>query len=127
MKTLIASVLLLAAVGAAGAQSPAQAPYKLVEQLDPSLEQIVGDAVLEKVFPGAGFFEGPTWVPGRPGYLIFTDVPHDVIYRLGPDGKVSVAVDGIHGDPDRMPLFDTGVNGRQKLTGPDGSAVDGQG
>jgi hypothetical protein len=52
MKTLMTSVLFLAAMVAAGAQAPAQVPYKLVEKLDLALDQIVGpDAVLEKVAP----------------------------------------------------------------------------
>ena len=128
MKTLTASILFLASMVAAGAQAPAPAPYKLVEKLDRTLDQIVAqDAVLEKVAPGTGVFEGPTWIPGRPGYLIFTDVASDVIYKLGPDGTVSIAVDNIHTDPDRGLLRDTGVNGMLKLSGPDGTAVDRQG
>ena len=45
--------------------------------------------------------EGPTWVRGQPGHLIFSDIPKNVINELGPDGKVFVVVDKIHtGDSD---------------------------
>lgn len=28
-----------------------------------------------------GFFEGPLWVPGRPGYLLYSDIPGNTIWR----------------------------------------------
>ena len=117
--------LLLLAFGLVRPAS-AQTPGKTVVVVDPRLEQIVSpDAVLEKVAPGTGFYEGPVWIAGRPGYLIFSDVSHNVINRLGPNGALSVVVDKIFtGDPSTLPDFDTGVNGIQKLMGPDGVAVD---
>src|SRR4029077_5010456 len=34
------------------------------------------------------FTEGTTWVAqGRSGYLLFTDIPANVIYKMSPDGK----------------------------------------
>src|SRR5437762_1138544 len=102
MKMLTASFLFLAldflTLGTVGAQTPA--PTKAVTVLAPEFEKILSpDAVLKTVFPGSGsFFEGPTWVVGRPGHLIFSDIPNNVIYQLGPDGKVFVAVDKIFTD-----------------------------
>ncbi len=129
---LTASLFLCFALGfLAVGKIDAQAPKKGVEVLDPSLEAILSpDATLKAVVPGTGFFEGPTWVPGRPGHLIFSDIPHNVINRLGPDGKVSVVVDKIFiGDSDTADFreYDTGAHGKQKLTGADGTAVDKEG
>src|SRR6266481_666012 len=101
MKMLTASLFLFLALGfltlgTVGAQT--SVPTKLVEILDPAFEEILSpDAVLKTVFPGdRSFMEGPTWVVGRPGHLIFSDIPKNVIYELGPDGKVFVVVDKIH-------------------------------
>jgi len=132
MKTRTASRLLYVAFGLLAIRTiAAQAPAKTVVVLDPALDAILSpDAALKTVVPGTGFFEGPTWVAGRPGHLIFSDIPHNVINKLGPDGKASIIVDKIFiGDSDTadVRLLDTGVNGMQKLTGADGTAVDNQG
>ena len=135
MKMVTASLLLFLALGfltlgTVGAQAPV--PTKLVDVLDPAFEKILSpDAVLKTVFPGnRSFFEGPTWVVGRPGHLIFSDIPNNVIYELGPDGKVFVVVDKIFtGDSATTDprASTTGVNGRPPLTGADGTAVDKEG
>jgi hypothetical protein len=122
MKTRTASRLLYVAFGLLAIRTiAAQAPAKTVVVLDPALDAILSpDAALKTVVPGTGFFEGPTWVAGRPGHLIFSDIPHNVINKLGPDGKASIIVDKIFiGDSDTadVRLLDTGVNGMQKLTG----------
>lgn len=133
MKMLAASLFLFLALDVLAVGTVlAQAPAKTVVVLDPALEKILSpDAVLKTVVPGTGFFEGPTWVKGRPGHLIFTDIPHNVVNKLGPDGKASVIVDNIFiGDSDTADprVLGTGANGvMQKLTGADGTAVDSEG
>ena len=129
MKMLTASLFLFLALGfltlgTVGAQT--SVPTKLVEILDPAFEEILSpDAVLKTVFPGdRSFMEGPTWVVGRPGHLIFSDIPKNVIYELGPDGKVFVVVDKIQTGDVAPPASNTG---RPVLTGADGTAVDKEG
>jgi gluconolactonase len=39
----------------------------------------------DRVASGFGFTEGPLWHPE--GYLLFSDIPGDTIYRLQPDGR----------------------------------------
>ena len=47
---------------------------------------------VEKVAGNFGFLEGPVWVH-KGNYLLFSDIPANVIYKYNPsDGKVSVAV-----------------------------------
>ena len=64
-----------------------------VVRLDPALDALVSaDAKVELVKSGFGFTEGPVWVQnGKSGYLLFTDTPGNVIWKLNPqDGSASV-------------------------------------
>src|SRR5262245_62486416 len=68
----------------------AQTNQAAVERLDPALDALVSaDAKVELVKGGFGFTEGPVWVQ-KGGYLLFTDIPGNVIWKLTPDGKASV-------------------------------------
>jgi gluconolactonase len=61
-----------------------------IERLDPALDAIVPrDAKLEKVATGFTFTEGPVW-SRELGALLFSDPNENTIYRLTPDGEVSV-------------------------------------
>jgi gluconolactonase len=74
--------LLLGFTSLALAQNPS------VRRLDPALDSLVAvDATIELAADGFGFTEGPVWM--RAGYLLFTDVPGNVIYKLA-EGKLSV-------------------------------------
>jgi len=60
-----------------------------IARLDPALDAIVSsDAVIEKLASGFQFTEGPVWHPD--GYLLFSDPNANTIYRLTPDGDLSV-------------------------------------
>ena len=66
-----------------------------VVKFDPALDALVSpDAKVEVVKGGFGFAEGPVWVQrGKTGYLLFSDIPANVIYKLTPDGNASVYLD----------------------------------
>jgi gluconolactonase len=67
-----------------------------VERLDPALDELVAaDAKVELVKGGFGFTEGVTWVQqGKSGYLLFSDIPANVIFKMTPqDGKTSLYLD----------------------------------
>src|SRR5436309_7321007 len=83
--------LVIAIVGALSSSlAAAQANEAAVERLDPALDALVSaDAKVELVKGGFGFTEGPVWVQ-KGGYLLFTDIPGNVIWKLTPDGKASV-------------------------------------
>lgn len=92
MKTLLAYVLLPIAVasGVLSAQTPGGSS---VIRLDPGLDGLVtSDAKLELLKGDYfGFLEGPVWVrEGQSGYLLFNDIPANVIYKWTPDGVLSV-------------------------------------
>jgi sugar lactone lactonase YvrE len=47
------------------------------------LSSIVGEAKIEKVLSGFQFTEGPLWIPD--GFLLFSDIPADTIYKYEPE------------------------------------------
>ena len=82
-------MFLAAGFGAGRAQAPPDNP---ILKMNPALDKIVpADAKLEKVVTGFTFLEGPVWVnAGKSRYLLFSDIPANVIHKLTPDGTVSV-------------------------------------
>lgn len=65
---------------------------KAVVRLDPALDALVSpDAKVELVKGGFGFTEGPVWMQqGKSGFLLFTDIPGNVVWKLTADGQASV-------------------------------------
>jgi gluconolactonase len=94
IRLLIAAIASMFASTFAAAQS---ASDRTVVRLDPALDALVSaDAKLETVKSGFGFTEGPVWVQkGKEGYLLFTDIPGNVIWKLTPDGKASVYLSNV--------------------------------
>ena len=85
-------LLVGAAALAQDAQDHPPVTAQAIVRLDPALDELVSpDAKVELVKGGFGFTEGPVWVQkGKEGYLLFTDIPGNVIWKLTPDGKASV-------------------------------------
>ena len=93
-KFLMAALAGLLASTAATAQSPSE---KSVVRLDPALDALVSqDAKVERIVGGFGFTEGPVWMgSGKNGFLAFTDIPGNVIYKLTQDGKATVYLSNV--------------------------------
>jgi gluconolactonase len=89
---VLASVLTCIAFGSLGAQTPSDHP---IVKLDPSLDGLMSpDAKLELVKGDFGFTEGIVWVDqGDSGYMLLSDMYANVIYKLTPEGKVSLYLD----------------------------------
>ncbi len=85
-------------------RTPAQ-DYSFLARLSPALDAIVPeDAKVEKVAENFGFLEGPVWVR-KGGYLLFSDIPANMIYKWSPDAaKLSVflAYSGFTGQDDSV-------------------------
>ncbi len=66
--------------------------------------------IAEKVAGGFGFTEGPVWV--RDGFLLFSDIPNNVILKWGPSGSISefLKPSGYDGS-DAIPGSHMGSNG----------------
>ena len=98
MKKLFISTALLCALIADTAAVPAQTAddKPAVVKIDPSFDALVSpDAKLQMVKTGYGFVEGIVWVQkkGKPGYLLLSDMPANVIFKLTPDGQQSLFMD----------------------------------
>ena len=83
------AIALAAIACAAGVRAQDEKPPTVV-RFDPALDALVSrDAKLELVKGGFGFTEGIVWVEkGR--YLLFSDIPANVIYKLTPKGAASI-------------------------------------
>ncbi len=87
--SLIVTVWAVALSGHLRAAEPARS----VIRIDPALDQIVApDARLEMLKTDYfGISEGPLWIQqGRTGYLLFSDIGANVIYKWTPGGALSV-------------------------------------
>jgi gluconolactonase len=140
MKNPSKSLLLAAIIGAIGfaalhAQQPSANPD--IERLDPALDAIVPpNAKLEML--KADYFgnvEGPVWVKeGSSGYLLFTDISANHIYKWTPDGKIAMFLDRTGFSSTNLDSLQTagyvgGYNGRFYPTsfGSNGTTLDPQG
>lgn len=135
------SACTLAVVLAWGGLIPAQArqqpqgdvPFKIVK-LDPALDLIVSpDAKLETLGDRFGLAEGPVWVParnGQDGYLLFSDIAANLIYRWSADRGLSVFLEkaGYTGKDALTVGQQTTTGGRIAilLIGPNGLTLDPQ-
>ena len=89
---LLAAFLFFCCAGFLRAQSPDTKP---VVKLDPSLDGVISsDAKLDLVKNDFGFTEGIVWVDkGKNSYLLLSDMYANVIYKLTPEGQVSLYLD----------------------------------
>lgn len=116
MTTLLVC-LLATATPAAAPPTPLEthrAPYPsfgTIERLDPALDKLLPpDAKLESLAEGFDWVEGPVWVK-QGGYLLFSDVPQNVVYKWVEGQGVSVFMkpSGDHGG--HTALKEPGSNG----------------
>jgi gluconolactonase len=129
---IIVLVVAAVAVGLAAAQTPR--PGSVVK-LDAALDAIVSPNAKVEVIKDDyfGIAEGPIWIKeGQSGYLLFSDIGSNNIYKLTPDGKLSVAIEktGWSGtDTATLQAYISGFNGRIYTVafGSNGIAMDPQG
>ncbi len=78
-----------------GGKADHAAGNKVVLRLDPALDALISpDAEFQKLKGGFGFTEGITWVArGNSGYVLFSDMWTNQIYKLTPDGQLSLYLD----------------------------------
>src|SRR5882724_13010872 len=63
---------------------PASGALGTIERLDPALDELLPKrAIIEKLAEGFDWSEGPVWMPG--GYLLFSDVPLNTIFKWDPN------------------------------------------
>ena len=115
-------VLALVVLPARGEEKPVTT-IGTVERLDPKLDDYIApDAKIEKLAEGFEWAEGPVWVKDG-GYLLFSDIPHNVVHRWSADKGLSefLKPSGFTG---KQPPEGTKEPGSNGLTiGPDGQLV----
>ena len=114
----------------AQAQAPPARDFRIVK-LDPSLDAIVSaDAKLETLGEHFGLTEGPVWIEdARGGYLAFSDLTANVIYKRTPAGQLSVLAENIYDGPDLLNVGQQTRSGRMAviIIGSNGMTLDRQG
>lgn len=81
-------LLVIAMTFFVGLSSRAQSTSKVI-RLSSGINEIVpSDAKIEQLANGFGFIEGPIWI--HEGYLLFSDIPRNVILKWTPGDSVSV-------------------------------------
>jgi len=135
MMTVARRLLLVTAMGLQAAQAqmppdPGPRPFS-IERLDPALDALISvHAKLELLADDFGLTEGPVWVPEGKGYLLFSDLTANVIYKWDPAGTVSVFLEkaGYSGSD----INNAGTQTRRGrvavlMIGPNGETLDPQG
>lgn len=111
--------------------SPADTPGFTVIRLDPALDAIVpADASLDVIGDRFGLTEGPVWVQeGANGYLLFSDLIANVIYKWTPDGQLSAFLENIYDGPDILNVGQQTRRGRMNviIIGSNGLTLDREG
>jgi len=135
MKEPVAWALAMLGAAAVGhAQSPptlVERPFEIV-RIDPALDAVLSPkATAQRLADGFGLTEGPVWVQeGASGYLLFSDLISNVIYKWAPKQPVSVFLEkaGYTGED----INNAGTQTRRGrmavlLIGPNGETLDAQG
>jgi len=74
-----------------GSLALAQQEAAKIERLSKSMDDIApADATLTKVASGYTWTEGPIWIYGQVGYLLFAEIPSNTIYKLIPGRKPTI-------------------------------------
>ncbi|MCA9182730.1 MAG: SMP-30/gluconolactonase/LRE family protein [Planctomycetales bacterium] len=69
----------------------AQQTLGSIERTTPAMDQLVAkDAKIEVLGNGFTWTEGPVWVGDRDGYLLFSDIPRNTIFKWQTDGTISL-------------------------------------
>ncbi len=68
----------------------AQQTLGKIERSTDAFNQLVGqDAQIEILASGFTWTEGPCWIGGEDGHLLFSDIPRNTIFKWTQDGKIS--------------------------------------
>ena len=101
--------LLVFCLTGCGPEAPS---FGSIERRSPALDRLVPPgARVERIATGFAFTEGPVWMPG--GYLLFGDLPNNVIWRWDPPAGAAkvVRTRSGYGDADHPPGGAMGSNG----------------
>lgn len=121
MKRLLPLIIALL-VGCSDSAPPASEAAAQIQRDHPALDKLIApDAKIEKIAEGMTWSEGPVWI-AKGGYLLFSDVPANRIYRWSEENGLSIFLEpsGYSG-PDLHLFPQPGSNGL--ILGPAGSIL----
>jgi gluconolactonase len=76
------AVLIVGSAPSAGKEEKAKKTFGKIERLDARLDKLIPkDAVIEQLAEGFIWTEGPVWVPKDGGYLLFSDIPMNTVFK----------------------------------------------
>ncbi len=106
-----------------GDDTPATKTLGKIERIDPAFDELIGrDAKLEVLATGHSWTEGPVWVPRDGGFLLFSDIPRNRVYKWQEGKGESVFLEPSGGTGKDAPfLKEPGSNGL--LLDPDGHLI----
>lgn len=120
-RVMFASIVLatfLSRQSAAQTQVPQPTIGRVVKQND-ALDQLISeDAQIEVLAMGLDWAEGPVWVPRDGGFLLFSDVPRNTVYKWHVSEGLSVFL---------HPSGYTGLHGYSREPGSNGLILDSRG
>jgi len=91
---VLAALVLGSSAARAGTREDSQlmATKPRIETVDPAFDRVVApDAEISCIAEGLEFTEGPQWMASEgEGYLVFSDIPADTLYRWDEAGGLSV-------------------------------------
>src|SRR5215467_9155022 len=96
MKNLFVCAAMIVATGFGALSAQKSGTNPVIEKLDPALDSIVSANAKLEILKGDYFgnIEGPLWMPQVPsGYLLFTDISANHIYKWTHDGTLSMFLD----------------------------------
>src|SRR4029450_7314249 len=98
-----AAIAMAIGIGVGNAQAPAARDFRII-RVDPAVDTIVSPgAKLETLGEHFGLTEGPVWVQeSNSGYLLFSDLTANVIYKRTPDGMLSAFAENIYNGSDLL-------------------------
>jgi gluconolactonase len=130
MKFAVAAIAAAMSMVVGHAQGPAPRDFRII-RIDASLDAVVSpDARLETLGEHFGLTEGPVWIQDASGgYLVFSDLTANVIYKRTPDGQLSVFAENIYDGPDLLTVGQQTRSGRMAviIIGSNGLTLDRQG
>ena len=101
--TILGALLLSSRAAPSQAVPPANpepAVFGRIMRLDPRFDALLGiHARLQRVTGGHAWLEGPVW-NSREGYLLYTDIPHNAVFKFAPGHgpKLFLKPSGYSGD-----------------------------
>jgi gluconolactonase len=116
------------AVALAGAFNVTNAGAATVEKWHPSLDRLIStQAQLVTIkIQRDGFFEGPSWIRGRQGYLVVSAIPDNSLLKIDGRGQASVLLSDVVQGSFSDVIHDTLYTNRD-LRGSNGTVAEGSG